>query len=152
MEHLLLPNVYNRELWFKLLRSSGWNHLAPSYVSTFPDWWLLTRKRLHKELHHGFDMFAILVSSVSSAVSQGPRNSPKLRCLPAASFCVVSALGSVLDICKATTSQHVEKWLLRAMLTKIRNHGAPPTVLCIQPRALVQDSPVVRLASLSSEL
>jgi hypothetical protein len=66
MEHLLVSNVYNWEHWFKLLQSS--------------------RKRLHKELHRGFDMFVILVSSVGSAAFRGPRNSPKLHRVPAASF------------------------------------------------------------------
>jgi hypothetical protein len=96
MEHLLLSYVYCWELWFKLLWSSGWHHLAASYNSRFPNWWLITHKRLHKDLHHGFNMFGILVSSTGSAVYQGPRNSLKLRRLPTACFFVWVAL---LDRC-----------------------------------------------------
>jgi hypothetical protein len=70
MEHLLLSYVYSWDLWFKLLQSSGWHHLALCYDSTFPDWWLFTCKRLHKEIHYSFDMFVILVSSISSVVSR----------------------------------------------------------------------------------
>jgi hypothetical protein len=62
LEHLMLTCSYSREIWFKLLQSAGWQHLAPSPDVKFPDWWFLSWKRVHKELQRGFDSFFLLVA------------------------------------------------------------------------------------------
>jgi hypothetical protein len=36
--------------------------LTPSSDAKFPDWWLLSQKRIHKDLRRGFDSFFILVA------------------------------------------------------------------------------------------
>jgi hypothetical protein len=64
-DHLLLACVFSREFWFKMLRSVGWQQLAPQSEDKFLDWWLSSRKRLPKDRRKGFDtLFSLIIWSI----------------------------------------------------------------------------------------
>ena len=43
VDHLLACYVYMRELWYRLLRPSGWDQLTPSPGSSLSSWWMDAR-------------------------------------------------------------------------------------------------------------
>jgi hypothetical protein len=64
IQHLLLFYPFSREVWYHVLRPAGFLHLRPSMEMTLLDWWLTTRKRVHKDHRKGFDTFFIPVTWV----------------------------------------------------------------------------------------
>ncbi|TVU44306.1 hypothetical protein EJB05_03742, partial [Eragrostis curvula] len=62
LDHLLLHRVHSRETWFRVLRRLGLNHLAPSVDEPpFVEWWLMSRKRVSKELRPRVHEFQALM-------------------------------------------------------------------------------------------
>lgn len=61
-DHLLTSCVYSREIWYRLLRSLGWQMLTPTRTDNTIDWWLRSRKRLGKDERRSFDTIFLLVS------------------------------------------------------------------------------------------
>lgn len=62
IDHLLLGCVFSREVWFKLLRASGSQALAPAIGMPIANWWLPSRKRVPKEFRKGFNTLVLLVT------------------------------------------------------------------------------------------
>jgi hypothetical protein len=62
IEHLLVRCVYSREVWFRVLRQRQWQALVPSGQEAIVDWWLASRKRVHKPFRANFDSIFALVS------------------------------------------------------------------------------------------
>jgi hypothetical protein len=48
LDHLLLGCVYSRETWFRILRYYGLQLLTSQEELPFFEWWLATRKQVHK--------------------------------------------------------------------------------------------------------
>lgn len=61
LDHLLVACVTGREVWFKTLRRSGWQHRAPSGQEQIISWWLRSRKRIIKTRRKAFDSLVIQV-------------------------------------------------------------------------------------------
>lgn len=61
LDHLLLQCVLSREIWFKVLRHSGWQQLAPTGMDSLVDLWLHSRKLVRKERRKTFDSIFLLV-------------------------------------------------------------------------------------------
>jgi hypothetical protein len=65
IDHLILTCVYSREVWFRLLRAAGFQHLVPSGAPSIVDWWPPARKHIHNSQRKGFDtMFALVAWSL----------------------------------------------------------------------------------------
>jgi hypothetical protein len=62
IHHLLLGCVYSREIWFKTLFRTGWQHLVPAPEDSMPSWWLLARKKVTKLRRKSFDSLCLLLS------------------------------------------------------------------------------------------
>lgn len=66
IHHLLLHCPFSKEVWFKLLRRAGRQHLALNIAANdnceFTDWWTHSRKQLLKTIRKGFDTLILLVS------------------------------------------------------------------------------------------
>jgi hypothetical protein len=62
VDHLLASCVYSRELWYRLLRPSGWDQLTPLPGSLLSSWWMDARCLVPKQLRRGFDSVVLLVS------------------------------------------------------------------------------------------
>jgi hypothetical protein len=57
--------VFSREVWFRLLRAAGFQYLVLTGSPVIINWWLPSRKRVHKSQRKGFDtMFALVVWSL----------------------------------------------------------------------------------------
>jgi hypothetical protein len=61
LDHLLLGCVHNRETWFRIMHYYGMQHLTSKEELPFFEWWLGTRKQVHKLQRKGFDSLALLV-------------------------------------------------------------------------------------------
>ena len=62
LDHLLLHCVFSREVWFRLFRRHGWQALVPTGQDVTIDWWLASRKRVHKSSRATFDsLFALII-------------------------------------------------------------------------------------------
>jgi hypothetical protein len=61
VNHLLLACVYTREVWFKILRRCGWQGLVPTVDDCLIEWWLRSRKVVHKPRRKAFNSLFILV-------------------------------------------------------------------------------------------
>jgi hypothetical protein len=48
LDHLLVRCVYSQEVWFRIFRSQGWQALILGGQDTTIEWWLASRKRVHK--------------------------------------------------------------------------------------------------------
>jgi hypothetical protein len=62
INHLLVGCSYAREVWFKVLRSCGWQGLMPGYGDCFVPWWLRSRRRVVKRRRVAFDSLAVLTA------------------------------------------------------------------------------------------
>jgi len=62
MDHLLASCVFTRELWFRLLRPSGWEQLSPSSHSPLSTLWMDGQYSVPAQLRRGFDSTVLLVS------------------------------------------------------------------------------------------
>lgn len=61
IEHLFFDCVYSKEVWFRILRRSGLQQLAPTGSVRLPEWWLPNRKLIQRDTRKGFDSLVILV-------------------------------------------------------------------------------------------
>jgi hypothetical protein len=61
ISHLLLSCAYSKEVWFRVLRRPGFHYLALASDQLFVDWWVGSRKRIHKSQRKGFDTLFALV-------------------------------------------------------------------------------------------
>ena len=61
-DHLLASCPFTREVWMRLLASTGLQHLGPRIDSTMADWWLQTRADFPEMFRRGFDSLILLVS------------------------------------------------------------------------------------------
>jgi hypothetical protein len=65
IDHLAISCVFSRVVWLGVLRAAGCHHLTPTGALAIVDWWLPTRKRVHKSNRKGFDtLFALVVWSL----------------------------------------------------------------------------------------
>jgi hypothetical protein len=62
IDHLFMQCVLSREIWYKLLRSCGWHHLAPTGADHLIDWWLRSRKLVTKARRKAFDSLVVLIT------------------------------------------------------------------------------------------
>jgi hypothetical protein len=58
--HLLISCVFSRETWFWLLSADHPQQVTPSPDSTWPDWWLWSRKQLTVAKRKAFDTVVVL--------------------------------------------------------------------------------------------
>jgi hypothetical protein len=61
IDHLTISCVFSKEVWFGLLRVAGFQYLTSTDAPSIVDWWLPSRKRVHKTQHKGFDSLFVLV-------------------------------------------------------------------------------------------
>jgi hypothetical protein len=62
IDHLTISCVFSGEVWLGVLRAAGYHHLTPMGALAIVDWWLPTRKCVHKSNRKGFDtLFALVV-------------------------------------------------------------------------------------------
>jgi hypothetical protein len=61
IHHLLLGCSFSREVWFRLLRSAGFQYLTPSSDAALDSWRLSSHKRVQKDSRKGFDTLVVLV-------------------------------------------------------------------------------------------
>jgi len=63
VDHLLTACPFTREVWFRMLRTLGWETLAPDTQSTFlVPWWSAARKQISKDNRRCLDTLVILTS------------------------------------------------------------------------------------------
>jgi hypothetical protein len=48
IDHLTISCVFSKEVWFRLLRVAGFQYLTPTDAPSLVDWWLPSRKQVHK--------------------------------------------------------------------------------------------------------
>jgi hypothetical protein len=58
--HLLISCVFSRETWFRLFSKDHLQRVTPSPDSTWPDWWLWSRKQLTVAKRKAFDAVVVL--------------------------------------------------------------------------------------------
>jgi hypothetical protein len=61
IDHLFVQCVFIQEVWFKVLRCCGWQHLTPSSEDSAVAWWLSSRKAVDKPWRCSFDSLVLLV-------------------------------------------------------------------------------------------
>jgi hypothetical protein len=61
VDHFLLGCSFSREVWFRVLRPAGFHLLTPLVESALAEWWIASRKRVHKLHRKGFDTLILLV-------------------------------------------------------------------------------------------
>jgi hypothetical protein len=61
IDHLFTQCVFVREIWFKVFRRCGWQHLTPSADALTVDWWLRSHMVVEKPRRHAFDSLVCLV-------------------------------------------------------------------------------------------
>ena len=61
IDHLLVACPFSREIWYRLLRTVGWEVVAhTAHEHTLADWWVAARKRIQKEVRGSFDSLVVL--------------------------------------------------------------------------------------------
>ncbi|CAL4994550.1 unnamed protein product [Urochloa decumbens] len=62
LDHLLLSCVFIREVWYRVLRSQGWQQMTPGQDDQIVSWWLTQRKQLDKLSRKRFDSIVLLTT------------------------------------------------------------------------------------------
>jgi hypothetical protein len=62
ISHLVLGCVYSQEVWFRLLRVTGLQHLLPEHDDIFANWWVHSQKMVQKEKRKGFDSMVVMAA------------------------------------------------------------------------------------------
>jgi hypothetical protein len=62
IDHLFMRCVFSREVWYKVLRRCGWEHLSPAATDRLVEWWLASRKWVPKPRRRVFDSMVFTVT------------------------------------------------------------------------------------------
>jgi hypothetical protein len=62
IDHLFMCCVFSSEVWYKVLRHCGLEHLSPAAPDRLVEWWLASRKRVLKPRHRAFDSMVFAVA------------------------------------------------------------------------------------------
>jgi hypothetical protein len=62
IDHMFICCVFSKEVWFKVLRRCGWDHLLPAAPGPLVEWWLASRKRVPKPRRRVFDSTVLAVT------------------------------------------------------------------------------------------
>jgi hypothetical protein len=98
VDHILVACIVSRDIWFKCLRVSGWQHLSSTAANDLVGWWLRSRKLVEKAKCRAFDSMCVLIA----------------RCIwPHRNDVVFRSLVSVPGLLAAIASQFEQWWPLR---------------------------------------